>query len=210
MKTLLISGHSGRMGGEVARLAPQYGFDPHPYAPGKAGDVTVDFSHPDALPALLRGAGPLVIGTTGYDAAALDALQKAARLRPILMAENFSPGAFALRAVALRAQSLLPDWQITLIERHHAGKRDAPGGTARALAQALGLPKEQITALHAGTLRGVHEVTLYGPEETLTLLHLAESRAAFAHGALRAARWLPSQPPGLYSLEDMAAAQGNA
>ena len=56
-------------------------------------------------------------------------------------------------------------------------------------------------------MRGVHELAFYGPEETLILTHVAESRAVFAHGALRAARWLTGRPPGLYGIENLLAGE---
>ena len=203
MKTLLICGITGRMGGETARLAPAYGFAPRAFAPEIREGVIVDFSHPDALPVLLESGLPLVIGTTGHSAAQQAAIRESARKRPVFVASNFSPGVHALRQAARLVKELLPGWEITLVERHHAQKQDAPGGTARELARDAGLPADRVFSLRAGTVSGLHELTFYGPEEALTLLHLAESRAVFAHGALRAARWLDRRPPGLYGMDDL-------
>ena len=203
MKTLLICGWTGRMGTEAARMAAQFGFLARPFAPGETGDVTLDFSHPDCLEGLLPGAGPLVLGTTGYSPAQQAAIAAAARTRPVFQAANFSLGVCALERLACLARQLLPDWELSLIERHHAAKRDAPSGTARQLCAALGLPSDLALSVRAGTVPGIHEITLYGPGETLTLTHAAEGRAAFAAGALRAAEWLLSQPPGLYGMADM-------
>ena len=102
-----------------------------------------------------------------------------------------------------QAASSLPGWDGALIERHHAGKVDAPSGTAIALAQAMAMPREGILSVRGGTVRGLHEAGFYGPEEHLTIVHCAESRAVFAHGALRAARWSIGRPAGLYGMEDM-------
>lgn len=201
MKTLMISGYSGRMGQACARLAPEYGFAPREYAPGAAGDALLDFSHPDCLDSVLACPLPLVIGTTGYTEAQTESIRRAAAERPILMSANFSPGVYALGELSEKAQRLLPDWEVFLIEKHHAAKRDAPSGTARMLAERLGAG--QVFSLRGGTVRGVHELDLLGPEESLTLTHTAESRAAFAHGALRGAAWLLGQGPGLYGMRDV-------
>ena len=201
MKKLLISGHDGRMGQAVAALAGDYGFEARAFAPGMTGDVIVDFSHPDCLTDLLKSNLPLVIGTTGYTPTQQRVIAQAAGARPIFQATNFSPGVFALTRLARQARTLLPDWQTTLIERHHAAKQDSPSGTALRLAEAAQIA--EIHAIRAGTVRGVHELTFYGSEETLTLMHNAESRDVFAHGALRAAVWLMGRQAGLYGMEDL-------
>ena len=205
MKTLLISGISGRMGREIRQLAASYGFASRTFTPSASGDVIVDFSHPDCLDSLLSSALPLVIGTTGYTAAQQRAIEAAAGARPIFQAANFSPGVFALNRLARQAKAMLPDWDVCLIERHHAQKRDIPSGTGLALARAL--QTENVLSVRGGTVCGVHEAGLYGPEEHLLLTHTAESRAVFARGALKAAAWLTDQPCGLYHMEDIMLSQ---
>ena len=201
MKKLLISGFDGHMGQETARLAPDYGFDAQPFSVGESGDVIIDFSHPDCLNALLESGIPLVIGTTGYTQAQQRRILEAATLRPIFQAANFSPGVYALGAAAKAVKALLPDWDISLIERHHARKLDHPSGTALRLAQSV--EANQVLSVRAGTVRGIHELAFYGPEESVFFIHTAESRAAFAHGALRAAKWLLEQENGLYGMEHL-------
>ena len=207
MNRLLISGIDGRMGREVARLCPDYGFAPRPFVPEAQGAVIVDFSHPDCLDGLLESPLPLVIGTTGYTAEQAARIREAARARPVFQAANFSPGVYALGAAVRAARRMLPDWDVSLIERHHIRKQDSPSGTALDLARRIGLKKEQILSVRGGTVRGVHELTFYGPEETLLLIHAAESRAVFAHGALRAARWLIGQSPGMYGMKELLSKQ---
>ena len=202
MTGLLLFGAEGRMGREVAALAAQYGF-----TLGEKAEAAIDFSHPDALDAVLdavlaRGI-PLVSGTTGYSLAQQQRIHAAAQRVPILRSANFSLGAAVMARLLAQAASSLPGWDGALIERHHAGKVDAPSGTAIALAQAMALPREGILSVRGGTVRGLHEAGFYGPEEHLTIVHCAESRAVFAHGALRAARWSIGRPAGLYGMEDM-------
>ena len=186
----------------MAALAAQYGF-----TLGEKAEAAIDFSHPDALDAVLdavlaRGI-PLVSGTTGYSLAQQQQIHAAAQRVPILRSANFSLGAAVMARLLAQAASSLPGWDGALIERHHAGKVDAPSGTAIALAQAMALPREGILSVRGGTVRGLHEAGFYGPEEHLTIVHCAESRAVFAHGALRAARWSIGRPAGLYGMEDM-------
>ena len=203
MKRLLISGWDGRMGGRVRALAPAYGFDPLDFDGNDAGDIVIDFSHPSRLQALLERSLPLVIGTTGVTPAQQAQIAAAAQAFPIFHSANFSPGIFALSRALRQLKTLLPEWEAALTEQHHAAKRDVPSGTALELAKVLGLPEDQILSGRAGTVRGVHTVVLYGPEETLTLTHSAESRTLFAHGALRAAQWLLTQKNGLYGMENL-------
>ncbi|MBQ9197287.1 MAG: 4-hydroxy-tetrahydrodipicolinate reductase [Clostridia bacterium] len=201
MKTLLISGYDGRMGQETVRLAASYGFDAQPFNPDAPGDVIIDFSHPDLLPSLLKGGLPLVIGTTGFSPIQRQAIQNAAAARPIFLAANFSPGIWVLQRLAAMAGELLPGWDAALIERHHAKKQDSPSGTALQLAEQANI--HQVCSIRGGTVRGIHELSFLGPEESLALIHTAESRAVFAHGALRVACWLLDRPNGLYGMDDL-------
>ncbi len=203
MQTLLVCGIDGRMGREVSRLAGAYGFSPQPFAKNAPGEVIIDFSRPDALPPLLAARLPLVLGTTGYTPAQLEEIRACAQRIPILMSANFSPGASLLRRLAAQARAFVPDWDCVVLERHHRGKQDRPSGTACMLAEALFVPPQSVLCVRAGTLRGVHEIGLYGTEESHTLTHTAESRAVFAHGALKAARFLCGRQPGLYGMDDL-------
>lgn len=202
MQRLLISGMDGRMGQEVLRLAAEHGFEAKCFAPGMAGDLIVDFSHPARLEALLVSPLPLVIGTTGYTEEQLRRIREAAKARPIFQAENFSPGMYVLEQLGVLARTMLLEAQLMLIECHHAGKKDAPSGTALRLAERLGMSMEAINVLRGGTVCGVHELVFLDQEEHITLTHTAESRAVFARGALQAARWLMDQPPGYYTMAD--------
>lgn len=186
-------------------------------------DVAIAASISEALPAHLDWAlatgTDLVIGTTGWELPAL-----AARVEGrigVLVAPNFS------LAVALMARlsrilggfaEVDSELDPFLFEHHHRAKADAPSGTAKRLAQAvlagcprkeswtLGTPTPQelsIAVLRAGTEFGTHTVGLDGPAEVLTLTHTARSRAPFARGALRAARWLHGRK-GLYTFDELA------
>ena len=175
-------------------------------------DVAIDFSRAEALPATLaacRGLGrALLVGTTGWGAAMEDALAAAARDMALLIAPNTSLAVAVLAELTRRAAELLPgDFAISILERHHAGKRDAPSGTARALAEAAaaGAPPGRAIPIESqrfGQIVGEHEVHFAGPGETLSLSHRAQDRALFARGALAAALWLAPRPPGRYGMRD--------
>jgi len=194
-------------------------------------DVVVDFSSPQALEALLaelqKHRVPLVIGTTGLSAEGKKALQTAAETIPVLWAPNFSLTVWLLQDFLNRlARIHAGRWQARIRETHRAGKKDAPSGTALALAEALvtghtqdnmkpdPATLEQIAPLafrlgpvalesfRRGQVAGVHEVEWRGPGERLQICHTADSPELFAHGALQAAAWLAQQRPGSYSLDN--------
>jgi 4-hydroxy-tetrahydrodipicolinate reductase len=174
-------------------------------------DVVLDFSRPEALPATLAACRAahraLLIGTTGWSAAHEAALAESAAEIPLLVAANTSLAVAVLAELTRRAAELLPrDFTVSIIERHHAGKRDAPSGTARVLAAAAaggraGAPVP-VQSLREGEVVGEHDVVFSGPGESLTLAHRALDRSLFARGALAAALWLASQSPGRYGMRD--------
>ena len=191
-------------------------------------DVVIDFSRPECLSSLLSYAKahrlPVVLAATGYNEADLAAIADAAREIPVFRSANMSLGVYVLKALARQAAKLLPDFDIEIVEKHHNQKIDAPSGTALmlydAVSSAQSVPvygrngrtqkreKNEI-GLHAvrgGTVPGEHEVGFYGPAEVVLLSHSAQDRSIFARGALRAARFLSSQQPGQYSMDDLARA----
>lgn len=197
-------------------------------------DVAIDFSHPSGLAAAVPqlGSTALVSGTTGLDAAATEAIDRHAARAPVILAPNFSTGVNVLLDLVTRAARALPDYDIEIVESHHKHKRDAPSGTALALGHAAAAargrkledlavhgrsgdtgerPAGQIGlhALRLGDVAGEHEVFLAGPGERIALAHLATSRATFARGALRAARWIVGRPPGRYHMADVLGLRGS-
>ncbi len=194
------------------------------------GDVIVDFSGPAgaraaAVAAAARGAA-LVTGSTGLGAEDEAALREAAKRVAVLRSSNFSLGIAALR-VALRAvlAAVPASWDVEIIEKHHRLKKDSPSGTALTLASdvraARGLPAAALRhgregmvgvrtggeigmhSVRGGTWVGDHQVLLAGEGEWLELRHVAQDRAAFAHGALAAARFVATAASGWYTLEDV-------
>jgi 4-hydroxy-tetrahydrodipicolinate reductase len=193
-----------------------------------AADVVIDFSLPEALEKALPGLGraALVTGTTGLSEAQRAALDARAEVAPVLAAANFSVGVNLLLGLVRKAAAALPDFDVEIVEAHHRHKIDAPSGTALALggavAEARGVdldalavhgrkgrtgerPPGQIGfhALRGGDVAGEHTVSLLGTGERLSLSHAASSRAVFAAGAVRAARWVCGRAPGRYHMADV-------
>jgi 4-hydroxy-tetrahydrodipicolinate reductase len=179
----------------------------------KKSDVAIDFSHPNAIEEICRAGlqhgQPLVIGTTGHSAEQRDTIEKAAKSLPIVFASNFSVGVNALFALICDAAEMLGrEFDLEIIETHHRMKKDAPSGTAKTLAEVLRKTRKideeiPIKSIREGEVVGEHTVIFSGPDERLELCHKANSRAAFARGALRATQWVIGKPPGLYSMKDV-------
>jgi 4-hydroxy-tetrahydrodipicolinate reductase len=191
----------------------------------------VDFTRPEAtltyLDACRKARVNLIIGTTGFDANGKAAIEHAAREIGIVFAPNFSVGVNLLMKLAETAAHVLNEgYDIEIIEAHHRHKVDAPSGTAlgigQAVAGALGRDlkacavygREGVTGerkpdtigfatVRGGDIVGDHTLLFAGIGERIELTHKASSRATFAQGALRAAKWLQGKGPGLYDMRDV-------
>jgi len=200
---------------------------------GLAGcDAYIDFTTPEACAQAARaamhaGGVAAVVGTTGLDPATVSELDRLAARAPVLVAANFSLGVNLVIALAeTAARALGPEFDFEVMELHHRHKRDAPSGTALALAAALAAGRGQaladvlrtarsgevgprpdgeigVVALRGGEIAGEHTALLIGDSERIELTHRAGSRDLFAAGALRAATWLAGRPPGHYAMRDV-------
>ncbi|MDD4101864.1 MAG: 4-hydroxy-tetrahydrodipicolinate reductase [Kiritimatiellae bacterium] len=165
-----------------------------------------------------------VLGTTGLSEAEKSAVREAATKIPIVWAPNMSLGINLLIELVRRSAAILgPEYDAEIVEIHHRLKKDAPSGTALGLAEALAegrgvnldevacygregitgeRPKGEIAvhALRGGAVVGDHTVMFVADEERIELAHKANSREAFASGALRAALWLSGRTPGIYNM----------
>ncbi|MFQ5693774.1 MAG: 4-hydroxy-tetrahydrodipicolinate reductase, partial [Nitrospinota bacterium] len=195
------------------------------------GDVLIDFTAPGASVENLRAAASrgkaAVVGTTGLDGAQREAVSKLAGEVRAVVAPNMSVGVNVVIKLVREASRLLgEDFDVEVLEAHHHFKKDAPSGTALALAQtaadALGRDLSRVAvygregqigdrsreeigimSLRAGDLVGEHWVLFGGVGERVEILHRAHSRDNFARGALRAARWVLDRPPGIFSMADV-------
>jgi 4-hydroxy-tetrahydrodipicolinate reductase len=181
---------------------------------GNDVDCVIDFSSVDGTRRAIAFArerrAALLVGTTGLPDAVLQELRALAATNAVLVAPNTSLGVALVRRLArIAAETLGPaGWSVDLVESHHDRKKDAPSGTALALARSVeegGMRVEEgrIHAIRAGDTVGEHEVRFAGPGERIHLFHQAVARDLFAEGALRAARWLHGRAPGLYGMDDV-------
>jgi 4-hydroxy-tetrahydrodipicolinate reductase len=193
--------------------------------------VAIDVSSPEgtqaALSLCVKQRIPLLIATTGLSAELQQRINNASVMIPILVSANLSIGVNLLaRLVQIAAQTLGQSFDIEIVEAHHRQKKDAPSGTALLLGNAAARGRQQnlsevakhgrsgmvgergaseigIHAVRGGTVVGDHQVLFLGEGERISLGHMAESRAVFAHGALRAASWLVGKPAGRYTMGDV-------
>lgn len=194
-------------------------------------DGVIDFTLPSAtmklLPLAVAARRPLVIGTTGIDAAGIEAIREASSYIPVLFSPNMSLGVNLLfKLTELASSALSTDYDVEIFEAHHRFKKDAPSGTAKRLLEVVkenmkglmdattvhgrdGITGERTSkeigmhAMRGGNIIGEHTVFFSGLEERIELTHRAASRDVFARGAVTAAEFLKGKAPGLYSMYDV-------
>jgi 4-hydroxy-tetrahydrodipicolinate reductase len=194
-------------------------------------DVLIEFTAPDVtllhLAIMAASRKAVVVGTTGFSAAQLAELRKLAHTIPCVCSPNMSVGVnVVLKVLADMARAFGEDYDIEVTEAHHRLKKDAPSGTALKIAQVLadatGRDLDEVAAygrkgmigerkrgeigiqvIRAGDIVGDHTVLFGGPGERIEVTHRAQNRDTFARGALRAAQWVVTRPPGLYDMHDV-------
>ena len=218
---------TGKMGRAIAELAAERGIVVTASV-GRAGnergdaisaehlggaEVLIEFTEPGAaVPNVLAAVGagiPVVCGTTGWYAE-LDTVTEAVRRHEgaLVYAPNFSIGVTLFMAIVEAGGEVMrsgTEFDAHLVEMHHAAKKDAPSGTALALADALARSlrrKPAITSVRTGHVPGTHELTFDGPFEQIRLAHMARDRRVFADGALRAAAWIRGRR-GVFTMRDV-------
>ena len=179
-----------------------------------ASDVLLDFSLPEAsetvIAAAVRHGVPLVSGVSGLGKEQLDSLDTAAKSIAIVHDRNTSLGVAVLENIVRQAAAALgSQFAVQVHETHHVHKLDAPSGTALKLGEVIADARGsdagdiQYRSERRGEVPGEHTVILSSATEQLTLAHSVTTRQVFADGALRAARWLVTQAPGRYSMQDV-------
>ncbi len=248
MTRLIVCGCNGKMGRAVTACVKERmdceivaGFDrntdsaagfpvyANPQNCDITADVVIDFSHPSALPGVLRyaeehGMGA-VIATTGLSDEDRALVNDAAQHIALFSSANMSLGVSLLAELAKKAASILgASFDVEIIEKHHNQKIDAPSGTALMLADAVaeGLPyapksvydrhavREKrdpheigFSSVRGGTIVGEHEILFAGHDECISLSHSAMSKEIFAAGAVSAAQFLVGRPARLYTMKDL-------
>lgn len=251
MIRLIMHGCNGRMGQAITRLAKENneltivaGVDPfdgvaNDYPVFKSieecnveADVVIDFASAKAVDSLLTYCLdkklPVVLCTTGLSEEQLVKVKEASKEIAVLKSANMSLGVNLLIKLLKESAPILGNagFDIEIVEQHHKMKKDAPSGTALALADAINesmdnrysyvfdrSPRSEarreneigISSVRGGTIVGIHDVIFAGEDEVITLNHTAYSRAIFAKGALSAAAFLAGKEAGYYDMQDVIA-----
>ncbi len=194
-------------------------------------DVLIDFTRPEGTLAHLALCAELgvkaVIGTTGFSEAQKAEIAQLASRTGVVFAPNMSVGVnVTFKLLQMAAQALATGYDIEIIEAHHRHKVDAPSGTAlkmgEIIAQELGRKLEDcavygregvtgerdpstigFATVRGGDIVGDHTVLFAGTGERIEITHKSSSRAGYAQGSLRAARFLRAQPTGLFDMFDV-------
>jgi 4-hydroxy-tetrahydrodipicolinate reductase len=197
----------------------------------KGAGVVIEFTAPDATLEHVKIAAekniPIVVGTTGLNQKQLDEIKQLSRRTRVLISANMSLGVNLLVSLMGKVAAILgDDYDVEIVEAHHRFKKDAPSGTALALAKPIaaalkrdldqvgvcgrkGIVGERtkqeigLLSVRAGDIVGEHTVIFGGLGERIEFIHRAQSRETFARGALRAAQWLVKQKKGLYGMQDV-------
>jgi 4-hydroxy-tetrahydrodipicolinate reductase len=191
-------------------------------------DVYVTFTAPQAevvnVPLVASLGKRIVLGTTGFTEEQTRQVRQAVEGKvPAVFSPNYSVGINILFKLAQALKAFPQEYNFSISEIHHTGKKDAPSGTAKKLGEivadtrgytrtiygregiSLRQPEElEIAALRAGGVPGIHDLIVAGPYEMLRIEHTAFSRNVFAQGAVYAAEWLSHQTqPRIFSMEDV-------
>lgn len=193
--------------------------------------VVIDFTTPSLTRSLLKEVkgteAGIVIGTTGLTDNDMELMREVSKTNGVLFSPNMCLGInFLFYLTQVAAKRLGKDFDIEIIETHHKFKKDSPSGTAKVLGEIVskaigcsdneaikhgrvgftGERSPQEVGMHSvrgGDIVGDHTVLFAGTGERLELKHMAHSRVTFAKGAVKAAKWLHSKGPGLYSMRDV-------
>ncbi len=181
-------------------------------------DCMIEFTLPEPtlehVEVCAKGGIPMVIGTTGLNAAGEDRIAEAAKTIPIVFSPNMAIGVNLLFNIAKEAARILgKDFDVKIDETHHVHKKDSPSGTAKMIAkkikEASGV-EAPIKAFREGEVIGNHGIVFDGKYEQLEIRHAAKSRDVFAAGALEAAKFIVGKKHGLYSMADVLGLKGEA
>ena len=228
MGKMLVSLANGTDLEVVSKVDVAEGYD-RDWTPDVEG--VIDFSYHTAVPAAIRKAADdglaYVIGTTGLTPDEQAVVDEAAKKIPVVQSGNYSLGVNLLLELVKKAAKVLgPEYDVEVVEMHHRHKKDAPSGTALMLAKSaaegrgvslddkavfgrkgdIGERPEGEIAIHAlrgGSVVGDHTVMFAGDVERVELTHKAQSREAFAAGAIAAAKWAVGRAPGAYDMRDV-------
>jgi len=194
----------------------------------READVYLSFTTPEAevsnIPRVANLGKKIVMGTTGLTDEQMSIVKNAIINRvPAVISPNYAIGVNIIFKMMNTLRLLPSDYDFSVLEVHHTGKKDAPSGTAKKLGELISEARGYTSIVHgreglsirkadeleilsvrAGGVPGVHDVIIAGPHEMIRIEHTAFSRSVFAQGALYAAEWVSKQTkPGVYSMDDV-------
>lgn len=213
----------------VGIITPVEGEYPYPVFSSEddlpKADVMIDFSNPNLiLPVIKKNSGiPLVVATTGQKEEILSELENISATTPVFFSANMSYGVHVLTEIIKYSVPLLENFDIELTEKHHRKKVDAPSGTLVKLYDAIKDIKQEsypvydrherntprdddeigISVVRGGTIVGEHEVLFAGHDETIQIIHRAQSKDIFANGSLDVAEKLIQKQSGFYTFDNL-------
>jgi 4-hydroxy-tetrahydrodipicolinate reductase len=191
-------------------------------------DVYISFTVPVAevrnIP-IIAGLGKrIVMGTTGFNEEQMSQVRNAVSGKvPAIFSPNFSLGVNILFKLAQLLKAFPPEYDVSILEIHHTGKKDAPSGTAKKIGEIIAANRRyskmvygreginprkagelEISSLRIGGVPGIHDLIIAGPHEMLKIEHVAFSRDVFAQGAVFAAEWLSKQGQArIFNMEEV-------
>jgi 4-hydroxy-tetrahydrodipicolinate reductase len=194
----------------------------------KEADVYLSFTTPEAeaanLPVVANLGKRIVMGTTGLTDEQMGKIREAVSQKvPAVISPNYAIGVNIMFNLTKALTRLPADYDFSITEVHHTGKKDAPSGTAKKLGTLVSEARKysttvygreginprkpgelEILSVRAGGVAGIHDLLVAGPYEMIRIEHTAFSRSVFAQGALFAAEWICKQTkPGIYSMDDV-------
>jgi len=223
MIKICVSGSEGKMGSRIIDLAgsdPELevaaGFDANGNAELgiTACECLVDFTTPAAtmehLTLCEKLKKPIVIGTTGLSEDQKAKIKEASSYIPVVISANMSLGVNLLFKLITEASKVLgEDYEVSIVEAHHAEKKDAPSGTAKEMAKIVKSVKGDIEipidSVREGEMVGEHTITFESDVDLLEITHSAKTRDIFAKGALKAVKFIVGKKSGLFTMKDVLA-----
>lgn len=223
MVKITVSGSKGKMGSRILDLAKE---DPELNIAGEFDvdgdaengiapcDCLIEFTSPKAtiehLAICEKYVKAIVIGTTGLSDEEMAKIKEVSAKIPVVFSPNMSVGVNVLfRLVEESAKVLGSEYEISILEAHHAEKKDAPSGTAKEIERIVKSVKADadvaISSVREGEIVGEHTITFESDVDLIEITHSAKTRDIFAQGALKAAKFVAGKKRGLFTMKDVMA-----
>ena len=221
MVKICVSGSKGKMGLRILDLAKEdpeleisgsFDVDEKPEPMIEACNCLIEFTSPKAtiehLVLCEKNKKAMIIGTTGLSEDERNKIKEASANIPIVLSPNMSIGVNLLFKLAEECARVLGnEYEINILEAHHAEKKDAPSGTAKEIARIVkdikGDIEVPIDSVREGEIVGEHTITFESDVDLLEITHSAKTRDIFVKGALKAAKFIAGKKSGLFTMKDV-------